>query len=115
MLTREGVHRGNTVIITSILPTDIGGRRVAERIQYINDTLAREVVKEGGHFIDLTKYFVRHGILTGSLYRQERTGLLHLNADGARVMTHKLNEELIKMGMQEMVEDFRVSRQRFRK
>ena len=106
MLTREGVNRGNTVIVTSILPTDIGGYDLNRRVDTINLALSRVVQEEGGIFIDVTHHFMKAGNLVSNLYRKERYGFLHLNAEGANLMAHKINETVKKGGGREIIEDF---------
>lgn len=61
MLTREGVERGNTVIITSILPTDIGGREVDLMSREINKEVSITVPREGGTFIDINHHYEKDG------------------------------------------------------
>ena len=106
ILTREGVSNGNSVVITSILPTDIGGHGVARRVKAINENLGRVVTEEGGTFLDVTEFFIKHGKLVTTLYKQERQGHLHLNEAGAKILTHKINEAILKLGGKEIIEDF---------
>ena len=109
MLTREGVSRGNTVIITSILPTDIGPN-VDQRVEEINAALSKIVEREGGIFIDMTKYFIENGRIVEQFYRYERgyerDGFLHLNAGGASIMARKINQIIQEYGGSEIIEDF---------
>ena len=107
MLTKEGIERGNTVIVTSILPTDIGGYELNKRVNEINMALSRVVPTEGGIFMDMTQHFVKDGYLVRELYSRERHGLLLLSAAGANIMAHKINETVINQGGREIIEDFR--------
>ena len=106
VLTREGVANGHNVVVTSILPTDIGGSRVAKRVDEINRSLRRVVAEEGGTFLDMTDFFMKNGRIIESLYKREHQGYLHLNEKGASVMTHKINQTIIELGGREIVEDF---------
>ena len=106
MLTREGVEKGNKAVITSILPTDIGQPEVEQRVDEINAALGKVVEREGGIFIDMTKYFIENGRIADELYRYERDGFLHLNAAGASVMARKINQVIIEKGGSEIIEDF---------
>ena len=106
MLTREGVEKGNKAVITSILPTDIGQPEVEQRVDEINAALGKVVEREGGIFIDMTKYFIENGRIADELYRYERDGFLHLNAGGASVMARKINQVVVEQGGSEIIEDF---------
>ena len=107
MLTKEGINRGHKVIITSILPTNIGGYAVAKKIEDVNTALKNVVEEEGGIFADATHYFLKNGKIVEDLYHRDKWGLLHLNAQGGMVMTHLINEAVIESGGNHIVENFR--------
>ena len=95
------------MIVTSILPTDVGGEYNKQRITYLNSKIKDEVEREGGKFIDLDRHFITDNRINKELYKTESCGLLHINEKGARVVIRTINSELKKMGLNEIIEDFR--------
>ena len=95
------------MVITSILPTDVGGEYTKQRIVYLNSKIKKEVEDEGGIFIDLDKHFITNNYINKDLYRREKCGLLHINDNGAKVVLRTVNDKLKKMGLNEITEDFR--------
>ena len=42
------------------------------------------------------------------LYKNEKCGLLHLNEKRARIAIETINSALVKLGLKEIIEDFRM-------
>ena len=99
---------GNRIIVTSILPTDIGGSRTMDRITKVNQNLKLVVNEEGSKFIDLQELFVRstnsqidldnsRPYLNRHLFQRENGCHLHLNDKGNIVFAKMLEAEMNKL------------------
>ena len=95
------------MVMTSILPTEVGGEYNKQRIMYLNSEIEKVVKEEGGKFVNLERHFMVGSSINRDLYKNESCGLLHINEKGARIAIHTINDELMKMGLDGIIEDFR--------
>ena len=94
----------NRVIFTSIIPTDIGGERIATRVRDLNQTLYQVVTGEGATFIDLQSYFTTvsrdgdgNSRLNKHAYRLEGKSHIHLNRIGSTILASVIDAEIYRM------------------
>ena len=85
------------MIVTSIIPSDAGGRSTAKRLMHLNNTLETVSQQEGATFVNLHELYTKKGdglSINEGLFINEDGVHMHLNTMGNTVLASILNTSL---------------------